>query len=194
MLETVSVNKEVQIILNRFSLLFVIGSLLVVSHFYKHPFRYHHKPEWNNKIFFPFIWRGFHSLKVSTFLPVAILINTLVFLPFIIRQGGAYILEVAALAFFFSFINASLEELLWRGYLLSHFKEPAGDTYALIFTSIGFGLQHISIGIPLIPSILFSFGGVFLAGVVMRSNSIYPAMIWHIVLNLGMVFSGFILK
>ncbi|MGM0874781.1 MAG: CPBP family intramembrane glutamic endopeptidase [Bacillota bacterium] len=187
-------SNEGRIILNRLSLLFVIGSLVVVSRLYKHPFRYMNKPEWHNKIYFPFIWRGFHSLKISTFLIVAILINALVFMPFIFSQDGAYLRDLIMIAIFFTFINAILEELLWRGFLLSHFKECVNDYYALIFTSIGFGLQHISIGIPLVPSFLFSFGGIFFAGVVMRANSIYPSIIWHIVLNFGMVFSGFILK
>jgi hypothetical protein len=43
-----------------------------------------------------------------------------------------------------------------------------------------------------LPSILFSFGGIFFVGIVMRSKSIFPSIIWHILLNLGMVFSGFI--
>jgi membrane protease YdiL (CAAX protease family) len=186
-------SNEGRIILNRLSLLFVIGSLVVVSRFYKHPFRYFNKPDLQNKIYFPFIWSGFHSLKVSTFLVVAILMNALVFMPFIFKQDGAYLWDLIMIASIFSLINAILEELLWRGFLLSHFKECVNDNYALIFTSIGFGLQHISIGIPLIPSILFSFGGIFFAGVVMRANSVYPVIIWHIVLNFGMVFSGFIL-
>jgi membrane protease YdiL (CAAX protease family) len=185
-------NDEVRISLNRLSLFLVIGSLVAVSRFYKHPFRYNHKPVWNNTISFPFIWRGFHSIKISTFLIIAIIINSLVFIPFIMMQNASYLQEVLFLAILFSFINAILEEVLWRGYLLSQFKESVDDYYALIFTSIGFGLQHISIGIPLIPSILFSFGGIFFAGVVMRSNSIFPSMIWHILLNFGMVFSGFI--
>jgi membrane protease YdiL (CAAX protease family) len=125
---------------------------------------------------------------------VAVLINSIIFIPFIFKQDNTYLRDVIILAISFSFINAVLEEFLWRGYLLSHFKECVDDSYALIFTSIGFGIQHISIGIPLLPSILFSLGGFFFAGVVMRANSIYPSMLWHLVLNIGMVFSGFILK
>jgi membrane protease YdiL (CAAX protease family) len=185
-------NSELRISLNRFSLLFVIGSLVVVSRVYKQPFRYNHKPVWNNTISFPFIWSGFHSLKISTFLIVAISLNSLVFLPFILKQDGSFLQKVVMLAILFSVINAILEEILWRGYLLSHLQESVNDYYALLFSSIGFGLQHISLGIPLVPSILFSFGGIFFAGIVIRSKSISPSIIWHILLNLGMVFSGFI--
>lgn len=76
----------------------------------------------------------------------------------------------------FSLLNGIFEEVIWRGILLHSFQEGLNNTlYAIIFTSIGFGLQHISLGFSLLPSILFSIGGVWFAIVNLSSNSIYPS-------------------
>lgn len=183
---------EARILLNRFLLLFIILCLMINSRYFKHRFHYLHKPNWHATIYFPFIWSGFHSLQIKYFLIMAMLINSVVFIPFIIKHDFNTLKGLLLFAIGFSIINAILEEIIWRGYLLSQLKDSVDDYFALIITSIGFGLQHISIGIPLIPSILFSFGGIFFAGIVMRSNSIIPSIIWHFLINLGMVFSGFI--
>lgn len=104
-----------------------------------------------------------------------------------------YLQTMIIFALLFSVINGFLEEVIWRGILLHRFRESSSDGYALFITSLGFGLNHFSIGIPFLPSVLFSIGGVFFAGVVLRSNSIYPAVLWHVLINVGMVLSGFIL-
>ncbi|MDQ0230774.1 CPBP family intramembrane glutamic endopeptidase [Metabacillus malikii] len=187
-------NKQLIVLANRLCLLFVVISLVSISRFFKEPFQYHKRPKWDAKIFFPFIWRGFHSIDVKYFLLTAILINIIIFIPIIAIQDGEYTNQFFLFAISFAILNATLEEFIWRGYFLSQLKESVNEYYAVIFTSIGFGLQHIAIGIPLIPSLLFTFGGLFFAGVVVRSNSIYPSIFWHILLNLGMVYSGFILS
>nr|WP_280157667.1 CPBP family glutamic-type intramembrane protease [Priestia aryabhattai]MDH3131841.1 hypothetical protein [Priestia aryabhattai] len=38
----------------------------------------------------------------------------------------------------------------------------------------------------------FSFGGLFYAFVVLKTKSIYPAVVFHFIINLGMVFNGWI--
>ncbi|WP_369126268.1 CPBP family glutamic-type intramembrane protease [Bacillus gaemokensis] len=38
--------------------------------------------------------------------------------------------------------------------------------------------------------ITFFLAGIFYGGIVVKSNSIIPAIIWHVVLNILMVFSG----
>lgn len=78
--------------------------------------------------------------------------------------------------------------------MLSRFSEQLGEKWAVVITSIGFGLQHYSLGIPWAVCIAFSIGGVFYGGITVKSGSMIPAMIWHFVLNILMVSSGFILN
>jgi uncharacterized protein len=188
-------SKEWKVLLNRISLLFVIASLYFISFLFKKScLFFNNKPDWDEKIYFPFIWKGFHSIKVSYFLFIAILINIIVFLPFLIYKDTRYLGNIALFTLSFSIANGILEELIWRGLLLQRFRESTSDGYALLITSLAFGLNHISIGMPWFPSLLFSMGGIFFAGVVLRSNSIYPSILWHSIINVGMVLSGLILR
>ncbi|WP_309146619.1 CPBP family intramembrane glutamic endopeptidase [Aneurinibacillus soli] len=94
----------------------------------------------------------------------------------------------------FSITNATLEEFLWRGILLSRFSEQLGEKWAVIITSLGFGLQHYSLGFPWTTCITFSIGGFFYGGITVKSRSIIPALIWHVAFNFLMVFSGLIIS
>ncbi|MFC0272710.1 lysostaphin resistance A-like protein [Metabacillus herbersteinensis] len=186
-------SKELYVFLDRLSLLFILVPLLSLSLLYKIPFiRYWGKTHWNEMIHFPFVWSGFHQTKIRHFLPIALAINVLILIPFIIQNGWSSFQDVWLVALIFSITNATLEELLWRGALLSRFSEQLGDKWAVVITSLGFGLQHYSLGFPWIVCIAFSFGGFFYGGITIKSRSIIPSLIWHIVLNILMVFSGLI--
>ncbi|CAI8772298.1 CPBP family intramembrane metalloprotease [Bacillus sp. IT-79MI2] len=93
----------------------------------------------------------------------------------------------------FSIINGVLEECIWRGILLHQFTNQFDEKWAILLTSIGFGLQHYSLGFSWSVSTAFIIAGIFYGGIVVKSNSIIPAIIWHIILNILMVFSGLIL-
>jgi uncharacterized protein len=184
---------EMDIFLDRFSLVFILIPLFIYSLYIKGPFiTYLKSPELNEIIIFPFIWSGFHRVRIKVFLVIALLTNIAVMLPFMIMYGWNAIMEVLWFAIIFSFTNAILEELIWRGVLLSRFTEQLGEKWAVMITSLGFGLQHYSLGFPWPVCIGFAFGGFFYAVVTIKSNSILPAIIWHIVLNFLMVFSGLI--
>ncbi len=94
----------------------------------------------------------------------------------------------------FSLTNAIFEELIWRGALLSSFSEQLGEKWAVVVTSLGFGLQHYSLGFPWAVCIAFSIGGLFYGGITIKSKSIVPSIIWHITLNILMFLSGLIIK
>jgi uncharacterized protein len=185
--------KELHILFNRLSLILIIIPLSALSFIYKIPFmRYWKKPQWNELIGIPFIWSGFHQSKIKYFLLIALTINLFTFMPFIIHNGWTYIQEVWLLAIIFSITNASLEEIIWRGALLSRFSEQLGEKWAVIVTSLGFGLQHYSLGFSWGVCIAFSLGGLFFGGITIKSKSIVPGVIWHMSINALMVFSGFI--
>lgn len=187
--------RELQILLNRGSLVFILIPLFCLSFFSQAPFiKYMRKPRWQELIYFPFIWSGFHQTSIKVFLIIAIVVNTASLAPFMARNGWGYFEEIWLLLLVFSITNALLEELIWRGALLSRFSEQLGEKWAVVITSIGFGLQHYSLGIPWAVCIAFSIGGVFYGGITVKSGSIIPSLIWHLVLNVLMVSSGLILK
>lgn len=117
----------------------------------------------------------------------------IIMMPFIVNKGWLYIEEVWVLAVIFALTNATFEELIWRGVLLSRFSEQLGEKWAVVLTSLGFGLQHYSLGFSWLVCLGFAVGGLFYGGITVKSGSIFPAWIWHLVLNFLMVFSGLIL-
>ena len=186
-------SREIRIIIDRCLLSLVVLSMFISSRILnKTPIEYLHKPKWNSPIFFPYIVKGFHSMKTSGFLTIAIFSNIVFFVVFIYLKGIDITLSLLLFGVAFSIVNGILEEIIWRGILLRRFMESTGELQGMIVSSVGFGLQHISIGIPIVPSLLLSIGGVFFAVIVLRTDSLYPSMIWHIVINMGMVFSGMI--
>ncbi len=187
--------KELHILLHRLALACILIPLFVFSFFSKLPFiTYWGKPQWKDQIYFPFIWTGFHKTTVRFVLLIALTSNIIAFMPLAIRNGWSFIQEVWLLAIIFSITNAVLEEVIWRGTLLSRFSEQLGEKWAVVVTSLGFGLQHYSLGFPWLVCIAFSIGGMFYGGMTIKSKSIIPSVIWHMTLNVLMVLSGLILK
>ncbi|WP_258365610.1 CPBP family intramembrane glutamic endopeptidase [Aneurinibacillus soli] len=173
----------------------ILLPFLGLSLLYKSPLlHYWNKPKWNEMIHFPLTWSGFHQVKIKYFLLIALAINIVTFTPFMIRNGWGFIQDIWLVAIIFSITNAVFEEFIWRGVLLSRFSEQLGDKWAVIITSLGFGLQHYSLGFSWAMCITFSIGGFFYGGVTVQSKSIIPALIWHITFNFLMVFSGLIIS
>lgn len=80
---------------------------------------------------------------------------------------------------------AICEELTFRGFLLSAFKARFHAAVAIIATSVLFGLFHIFVGNILmfermIPS---TFLGLLLGLICIRTGSIYPGMLLHVIHN-----------
>ncbi|RLL40638.1 CPBP family intramembrane metalloprotease [Oceanobacillus piezotolerans] len=186
---------EIRIILNRLSLIVILVLLIVISLIYRLPImHYWQKPKWDEPIHIPFIWAGFRQTKVSSFLYKAMLINLIVFVPFIVNLSWSFFQEIWWFIIIFSILNAALEEYIWRGVLLSRFTESLGSRWAVVTTSIGFGLQHYSLGFSWISCLAFSVGGFFFGALTVQSRSIVPAVIWHILFNGLMVLSGVIVS
>lgn len=180
--------KETRIILNR-SLLLIIVTGLYISHRLskKEFFFYHHRPRWSQVIKLPL-----HTIKLSNLLVVVVVSSGAAFLPFVLQKDLLLSNSFIIFCILFSLINATLEEWIWRGILLSSLVKYVSVSYALVVTSIGFGLMHLIIGIPFILCLFFSLGGLFYGVIVLKTNSLFPSIIFHIVINIGMVFSGFI--
>jgi uncharacterized protein len=175
--------------MNRSSLLLIIIGLVLSQMLSKERIVFFTKfPKWNSRISFPA-----HTIELPFFILIGLIGSSTIFIPLFFYQDLNYVKSILLFAILFALINATLEEFLWRGILLSGLKRHVSTIYAVFITSIGFGLLHISIGIPIMISLLFSLGGIFYALVVLKTNSIYPSIVFHVVINLGMVFNGWII-
>jgi uncharacterized protein len=182
-------SNEIKIILNRLFLVFIIIGI-VFNHllFNKKISWYNGKPDWENPIVLPF-----YKVNTFWFWMIGIVVNVIVYLFFIVQKDIVYIKSLLLFSVFFSLVNAVLEEVIWRGIMLSALKELTSTGYAIILTSVGFGLLHLAIGFSISLSLLISVAGVIYALITLKTNSIYPSIAFHIVINLGMVYSGFII-
>jgi uncharacterized protein len=183
------ISKEIRILLNRSLLILIIAGLVISQRLNKTDiFIYSQKPTWGEKISLPF-----HTVNVLHFWLTGLLATVIVFIPFIFRQDSEEVKSLLLFGLFFSLINAVFEEVIWRGILLSSIQKYVSIHFALIIPSVGFGLLHLAIGMPMIVSLLFSLAGLYYVLLVLKSKSIYPAIIHHFFINMGMVLSGWIL-
>lgn len=187
--EMMAVPQELKIILNRLFLGFILISI-VFNHllFKKKLVWYNRKPDWTNPIRLPF-----HQVNVFWFWLIGIAVNGIVYSFFIARQDPESIQSLLVFCLVFSLINAVFEEVIWRGIMLSALEECVSTSYAVAVTSIGFGLLHLAIGFPILLSLLIALAGVIYAVITLKTNSIYPSIVFHFVINIGMVYSGLII-
>jgi len=79
----------------------------------------------------------------------------------------------------FALLPGVCEELLFRGFLLSGIRREARTAHAIILVGLLFGLYHVYIEKILVTSLL----GMLLALICLRSGSIFPAILVHVVNN-----------
>ncbi|MEO9884835.1 MAG: type II CAAX endopeptidase family protein [Balneola sp.] len=91
------------------------------------------------------------------------------------------------LGFIFIGITPSIcEELLFRGYMFRAFEKSTKIVTAIVVTSIIFSMFHLDI-MGFLPRM---FLGLLLAYVTWTSNSLYPAMLGHLINNGGIVIAS----
>lgn len=93
-----------------------------------------------------------------------------------------------------SSINSSpviFEEVLWRGVMLVMFMRVYSEKKSILITGLGFSALHLLNlvgGVPLefvLRQVIFTAGmGIFYGVLVIRSNSLLPAMLFHYLVNL----------
>ncbi|KON88607.1 hypothetical protein AF332_18560 [Sporosarcina globispora] len=193
MLDALPIQHYILMIVNRFLLLIPILLLVYISKkFNKTVISLWRKPDWNSQIFFPFLFSGFHSLKIKYFLVIAIIVNFASFAYSILSAENSYTKDFLIFLICFSIVNGIMEELLWRGIILSRMSELSGEKAAVLFSGLAFGFSHIMLGYSFVTCLLFAVGGIFYAAITVKSRSIFPAVIWHVAMNLFMILSGLI--
>ncbi|MET1031609.1 CPBP family intramembrane glutamic endopeptidase [Domibacillus tundrae] len=124
------------------------------------------------------------SSSVTTSFVFVFIINT--------KPNTHFTKELVLYSLLFASLNAPLEEIMWRGFIFSRFIDTMGVVSALLVTSLGFGLYHYALGIPLLICLAFGLGSVYMAGLTIKSNGLLPVILFHFVLNFWMFMSGVI--
>ncbi|WP_170289422.1 CPBP family intramembrane glutamic endopeptidase [Metabacillus lacus] len=182
-------SKGTEIILNRlFLVLIILGISGSHLYFNNKVSWFNERPNWKNSIVLPF-----HELNIFWFWMIGIIINVVIYIFIIVQKDIEYIQSLILFGLIFSIMNAVFEEVIWRGILLTALTHQTSTRYAVLLTSIGFGLSHLSIGFSMSLSLLISVAGVIYALITLKTNSIYPSIVFHFIVNIGMVFSGFII-
>ncbi|MVO99032.1 CPBP family intramembrane glutamic endopeptidase [Paenibacillus lutrae] len=143
-----------------------------------------------NIIYFPLVWRGIKD-PVWRSLLISSAVVTVSFL-FVIDFGQDRLLQILGYSVLFAGINAALEEVVWRGYLLSRLVDLMGELKGVLVCSAAFGFYHYSIGFPWAICILFGVLGIWLSGLAIRAQGLLPVFLLHFVMNILFGLSGMI--
>ncbi|MEH7274221.1 CPBP family intramembrane glutamic endopeptidase [Neobacillus vireti] len=92
----------------------------------------------------------------------------------------------------FVFIHAVLQEIMWRGILLTQFMMIANETSAILFTSLAFALNTTIFGFTLVVFILYFIFGLLLGFITSKCKSILPSTIAHALVLILLFIKGFL--
>ncbi|WP_281889483.1 CPBP family intramembrane glutamic endopeptidase [Paenibacillus sp. YYML68] len=179
---------EWTVVLSRFSVLGYITPLALLMVLKRPRIHYIAWGSFTAPIQFPFIWYGIRD-PMWRFLLIFAVVVTVSFSFFVDAERIGPLLG-AALGF--AVVNALLEELLWRGLVLSRLADELGPRLAVVAAGVAFGLYHYSIGFPWSICVLFALPGMIMSGVTVRSGGLLPVVLMHIVMNVLFAFSGLI--
>ncbi|MGG3282363.1 CPBP family intramembrane glutamic endopeptidase [Paenibacillus solani] len=180
------------IILSRLSLILFVLPFAITTMFIREKPLYLAKGTWMTTIHFPWIFKGPIKDPIWRFMLIFLVIICAIF-SFFIEWGQPKFLVLVGYALSFALINSILEELLWRGFILSYFVSRFGDIQGLIIAGTAFGLYHYHLGFSWLVCLLFSLFGIMMGGVAIRSLGLLPVTIMHFVMNILFVLSGMIL-
>ena len=177
------------VVLSRFALL---GYLLpfVIWFLYSPNKPYHFRfGDTRATIKMPCVWYGVKDnvLRVSVVFSALCLVLAVVL--FYAKKIDITIM-VAGLAF--ALVNSVLEELLWRGFILSRTIELCGEKLGLVVMSLAFGLYHYPLGFSLPICLVFSLGGIYFGGIAIGSKGLLLGTIMHMSMNVLFVTLGII--
>ncbi|PZE21032.1 CPBP family intramembrane metalloprotease [Paenibacillus xerothermodurans] len=105
--------------------------------------------------------------------------------------SGAYVIALATVLIV---INPFLEEIYWRGYMLSKLRRTMGIMNAILITSICYSLYHLFLLVPMFhwPFNVLAVIPVFIAGVFWgwlrhKSDSLLGSIVSHILADVGIM-------
>lgn len=101
-------------------------------------------------------------------------------------EGMFHTVPLWQLLFVIAFVPALCEELAFRGFVLSGFRQSGHKWRPIIYTSLFFALSHAILQ----QSIVACMMGIVIGYLAVQTNSIWPCMVFHMIHNgLGMATS-----
>ncbi|TDL63030.1 CPBP family intramembrane metalloprotease [Rhodococcus qingshengii] len=79
----------------------------------------------------------------------------------------------------FTLIHASLQEVIWRGILLTQLIKITNETSAILFTSIAFAMNTTIFGFSISVALVYLFLGFIFALLTIKYKSILPSIFAH---------------
>lgn len=129
--------------------------------------------------------------KISAYFNMLVTVRRKQLLPLIIVlvSGGLLLLyctyeremdvKMLCLLLLFSIIHSTLQEMIWRGIVLTQLSTMINAASSLLFTSIGFAMNTTIIGFSTTVFLVYLGMGFLLGLLTMTSKSILPAIIVH---------------
>lgn len=147
------------------------------------------KPILSGKINLPF---GIVSPVRRLFLIIYLFLSLSIFGMLLIQRNEMDWLPFLFIILYAS-LNALLEEVLWRGVLLSKLIALTNKRFGMVVTSVAFGLGTTMFGFSLIISTFYIFLGLLFGFLTLKSKSIIPAVIAHTLITIHLIISGWVM-
>ncbi|WP_236628625.1 CPBP family intramembrane glutamic endopeptidase [Paenibacillus mucilaginosus] len=184
-------DREAVISLSRLSLIGFLVPFYFANRMDPPRVNYLKRGSFRETIYFPFIFSGFLRDPIWRFLLIFAAVTLTAFV-WAMDWKQENLGRMLLYALLFAVINAPLEEVLWRGYVLSRFTDRLGETRGLLAMALGFGFYHYSLGFPWSICALFSFFGLLMGGVAVRSRGLLPVILLHFWMNVLFVLGGIV--
>lgn len=185
-----SFSRGTLLILTRLLLFLPILFMAYVIYHFKRPIiSFLNKPQWKEHLFIPLIWIRSLQTSVKVLFIITNGLIVIIFLPFMLTD---FSIEWSLLwkVFLFSLANGALIEVLWRGILLTQMTKVVGEEPAVIVTSLSAALLYYMFGFSLLLCTGFAVISFLLGGMTIRSKSIIPAIVTHIIFTVAFISSG----
>ncbi|NMO97998.1 CPBP family intramembrane glutamic endopeptidase [Paenibacillus lemnae] len=188
---TLNESHEWSIIVSRAGLIGLLVPIILVQIGFKLHRQWLAPGSFAGPVYFPFILKGYIKDPVWRFLIIFTVITIFSFVWFIDwRKDTLGQLLLYGIAF--GLINGILEEILWRGYVLSGFTGMFGEIKGIFIAGTGFGFYHFHLGFGWEICLLFAVFGWMMSALAVQSKGLLPVIIMHIIMNILFVLSGMI--
>ena len=190
-ISSLSYHVNILLILDKVLLLFPIVMIFYVCHKFKQDVTlFFKKTVWKEKISLSFLSIRLFKLSIYRFLMAAIFITTIIYLPFIILEAPNIQMQWFFWILIYAALSSIMEEVLWRGLIMTAMKNLTNESFAIFFSSAAYGFSYLMFGYSLSICLLIILFGCYWGFITFRSGSIVPALIWHFVFQVLMVLSG----
>jgi uncharacterized protein len=126
-------------------------------------------------------------------LTVALILAITFFINFLLQQSGADLSDLSnipdlealfspAILLFLVAVMPVAEEIFFRGFLMEKFESFAGKNFAIVLSSVLFGVAHMGYG-KIYPAVLPIIIGLLLGYIVIKTKNLFAAIIAHVTFN-----------